>query len=431
MLRIFVRYAIFGRIGGFNRIYCVFRWTRMNCTRREFLRWSATALIGAAAGGPILSGYGCAGRRFPDTMRSRGRVLADLHMHVDINAWIRQTPLGVKYPILAEVAERFVNTTGMDWEKCYAAGIDLICAAHFNVFDEWLSMPTDPNPKAAANTHRMMDHLEAELQGKAAAYAKLARNSEELEALLMIPKDDPDYRIAIVHTIEGGHALGGDIRALEPLANRGVAIITLTHFFNKGIASAVNSYPYFPDANSSWPYQGLSEFGRDVLLEMERLGIIADVIHCTSTAIDDILKISTKPLIATHASARALGDHPYSLYDEHIQHITQRGGMIGVIIDPYLLGNYATPHDAEAQATLRDVVRTIRYIVKICGSHRHVGIGSDFAGYVSGPVDMTRLSQIGRLQRLLHEEFADEQMVEDILANNAIEFLLKNWRSGR
>ncbi len=403
----------------------------MNFTRREFLGRSAKALIGVAVGGPIISGYGCAGWRFPEPTRPNGRVLADLHVHAGINEWNRQTPLGVKYPGLATVAEQFVNTTGMDWEKCHAAGIDLICATHFNVFDEWLSMPTDPNPWAAANTHRMMDHLEAELQGEAAQYAKFARNSSELKALLAVPKDDPDYRIAVVHTIEGGHALGGDIRALESLADRGVAILTLTHFFNKGIASAVNSYPFFPDANSSRPYQGLSEFGRDVLMEMERLGIIADVIHGTSAAIDDILKVATKPLVATHASARTLGDHPYSLHDEHIQHIAREGGIIGVIIDPYLLGNYATMRGAEARATLQDVVRNIRYIVKICGSHRHVGIGSDFAGYITGPKDMARLSQIGRLRHLLLKEFNDERVVEDILANNVIGFLLKNWQSGK
>jgi membrane dipeptidase len=347
-----------------------------------------------------------------------------------VNEWNRISPMGLEYPAIASVAAKFFNKTGMDWKKCHEAGIDLICVAHFNVFDEWLSMPTDPNPGAPANTHRMLDQLEEHLQGSAAPYARLAKNSYELKKLLSISKTSPEYRIAVIHTIEGGHTLGGNIRVLETLAKRGVAMITLTHFFNKGIASAANSYPFFPDANSSWPHQGLSGFGRDVIKEMERLGIIVDVIHATETAIKDILKVSSRPLVASHASARTLGDHPYSLYGEHIQQIASDGGIIGVIIDPYLLSNYSKLHLAEAKATLHDVVRTIRHITKLCGSHKHVGIGSDFAGYISGPTDMSRLSQIGRLRSLLLTEFGNEQVVEDILANNVINFVISNWKSG-
>ena len=76
------------------------------------------------------------------------------------------------------------------------------------------------------------------------------------------------------------------------------------------------------------------------------------------------------------------------------------------------------------------MVRTIRYIVKLCGTHKHVGIGSDFAGYITGPKDMSRLGQIGRLRSLLLREFGNRQMVEDIMANNVINFLKTNWLSG-
>ena len=399
-------------------------------TRRDFLKSSLRTLAGLTASGMLLSPFGCATGKFLQTDRRERRVLADLHVHAAINEWNRESPLGIKYPMIATLIEKFANKTGMDWKKCHAVGIDMICAAHFNVFDEWLSMPTDPNPQAPYNTHRMMDYLEELINGPVSPYARIARNSSALKAQLSISKSDPEYRIAVLHTIEGGHALGGDISTLESFADRGVAMITLTHFFNKGIASAVNAYPYFPDANSGWSHQGLSEFGRDVVMEMERLGIIVDVIHCTSTAIKDVLEIATKPLVASHASTRTLGDHPYSLFDEHIQQIASDGGIIGVIIDPFILCNYSSMHEAETKATLQDVVRTIQHIVKLCGNHKHVGIGSDFAGYISGPTDMSRLSQIGRLRYLLLKEFGSEQVVDDILANNAIEFLLKNWYSG-
>ncbi len=402
----------------------------MTYTRREFSKTILKAAAGIAVSGPMLSSLGCASRRYPKTDRTIPRVLADLHIHVDINDWNKNTPLGIENPLLTYVADKFVNKTGLDWKKSHEAGVDLICASHFNVFDEWLSMPTDPNPHAPANTHRMMDRLEQKLRGPIEPYARLVKNSGEMKRSLAIPKTDPDYRITVVHTVEGGHALGGDLGALESMAKRGLAMLTLTHFFNKGIASAGNSFPFFPDANSDWPNQGLSEFGREVIQEMENLGIIVDVIHSTPTAMEDIFEASTKPLVSSHSAARTLSDHPLSLIDEHIQEIAHRNGIIGVIIDPYLLSNYATLTQAETKATLSDVVRNIRYLVKMCGSHKNVGIGSDFAGFITGPTDMLHISQVGRLRAMLLDEFGDERIVNDIMANNVIEFLIKNWHSG-
>jgi membrane dipeptidase len=387
--------------------------------------------IAATAGvGQLLSLAGCASRHLLQGVQPDRPVLADLHVHAMINRWNRQNPMAVKYPGLAYAAEKLANKSGMDWKDCHRTGIDLICVAHFNVFDEWLSMPTDSNPEAPANTVRMLDHLEQALQGKIGRWAALARNHRELETLLSVSKRSPEYRMAVVHTLEGGHALGGDLAALEMFADRGVALITLTHFFNKGIASAANAFPFFPDAGSDWANQGLSEFGRDVILEMERLGIIVDLIHASSTAVEDILKMASRPLVASHAAARTLADHPYSLYDEHIEQIARDGGLVGVIIDPYLLSNYASLGEADKKGTLRDTVRNVRHIVKLCGTHKHVGIGSDFAGFINPPKEMSRLSQVDRLRRLLLDEFGDKTIVADIMANNVINFLKQNWRSG-
>ncbi|MEW5796467.1 MAG: membrane dipeptidase [Candidatus Zixiibacteriota bacterium] len=395
-------------------------------SRRNFLGDSLRALAGAALPWPLLWLDGCT---HPPLLTDRTipRVLADLHVHAGINRWNRQTPLGLQYPAVAKLAEVTFNRSGMDWKDCYEAGVDLICATHFNVFDEWLSMPTDPDPDAPAHTLRMLDLLEEELQTTAAPYAKLATTPKQLDALLDTPKESLEWRVAVIHTVEGGHALGGRLYAVEPLARRGVAMIGLTHFFNKGVATSGNSYPFFPDANSPWPALGLSEFGRDLIKEVERCGVIVDVIHATNTALEDIFKVATRPMVASHSSARTLGDHPYSLIDEHLEEIARRGGLLGIILDPYLLGNYATLFDAEKEGTLRDVVRTVGYLVKLIG-HEHVAIGTDFGGYITPPKDMTRVQQIGRLHRLLLHEFGDPNLVTDILANNAIRFIMANWK---
>lgn len=361
----------------------------------------------------------------------RFRVLADLHSHPMLNDWVRRSPLAVKSPRLATIIEKIANTTSVKWKNCHRAGIDLVCAAHFSVFDELASMPTDPNPEAPTNTLRMMDLMEEELAGPSSPYARLVRNHRELRDLLKIRRGQKDFRVAVLHAIEGGHALGGSLEPLRVFARRGVAYITLTHFIYKGIATSGVSFPFFPDTESRWPDQGLTEFGVEVIKEMEKLGIIADIKHCSSTAVEDVLRVARKPIAATHSCVRTLADHPYSLFDEHIQEMAHRGGIIGVIISPFSLSNYSNPQLAKDYGTLRDVIRTIRHITKICGTHKHVGIGSDFAGYVSGPKEMSDLGEIDILRKKLLMEFDnDEAIVEDIMANNAIEFILKNWRSG-
>ena len=359
------------------------------------------------------------------------RVLADIHVHPMLDAWNRLSPPAIKSPILARMSEKVFNKTKVKWETSHRAGIDLMCAAHYNAFDELISMPTDPNPVAPANTVHMMDLLEQELFGPGKPYAKMVFNRKQLKDVLQIGRGNKDFRTAVIHTLEGGHALGGSLKPLKLFARRGVALITLTHFFNKGIAASANPFPFFPDANSRWSNQGLSEFGNEVIKEMEKLGIIVDVSHATSTAIKDILRVATKPLVSSHSSAKTLGDHPYSLFDEHIQEIARRGGIVGVILYPFMLSNYSGVQIAKEHGSLSDTVRTICYIAKICGTHKHIGIGSDFGGYITGPKDMRYIGEIDKLRRLLLLEFDnDEVIVEDIMANNAIEFLKKNWRSG-
>jgi microsomal dipeptidase-like Zn-dependent dipeptidase len=331
-----------------------------------------------------------------------------------------------RYPFVESRVRAAFNLFNIDLRHCHEAGIDLICATHFNVFDEWLSMPTDPNPAAIFNTVRMLDQLEQELDGSLSPYASLVRNRFELETALQIPKSSQEWRVTIVHTVEGGHALGGDLQAIEMLAGRGVAMLGLTHFFNKGIASSPNAFPFFPDAGADRPKQGLSGFGREVVSEMERCGMIVDVAHCTSSALEDVLAQARRPLVASHVAPHTLAHHPYSLVDEHLQEIAERGGIIGIILDPFLLSNYAEPGHATRRGSIRDAVRAIRYVYKLCG-RQHVCVGSDAAGFISPPREMRSLSEVGTLRAALLSEFNDREIVDDILANNVIDFLTANW----
>lgn len=362
----------------------------------------------------------------PEWKESR-MVLSDLHVHPLLDKWIHSSPLGKQYPLMFKLASKILNKTSLDWERCHNTGINMLCAAHFNPFDEFASMPTDLNPDAPRQTIRMLDMLEDEINENAREYAKLVTNAAELEDALKIKPNDSRFRIAVIHAIEGGHALGGDLKALDELAERGVAMITITHFFTKGVGSSANSLPFFPDHSAPPPVQGLSNFGREMIKRMEELGIIVDIAHATSTTLTGILECSCRPLVASHSSSRTLGDHPYSLYDEQIEEIANRGGIIGVILMPYWLSNYSNVHLSDKYGSLKDAVRTIRHICKISGTHKCIGIGSDFAGYIPGPKEMHRLSDIHKLRELLRDEFDDDDIVEDILARNVSEFFVNNW----
>jgi len=408
-------------------------------SRRNFIRKTLLSGAGILSTGSISAFLDCAPtcpKKVPAPNRFK-RVLADLHVHPMLNDWINRSPLAVgltqQVPVINEIIMKEMNETGITWKSSHQAGIDMICVAHFDPFDEFLSMPTDPNPDAVRRTMWMMDILERDLKANQ-QYTTLVRNRQELIKLISIDKekDWENFRIAVVHTLEGGHALGGDLESLTEFARRGVAMIGITHFFTKVIATSANSIPYFPDNNSQWVKQGLSEFGEEVVKRMEELGIIVDVSHGTAKTIDDVLRVVKKPIVSSHSAVRALGDHGYSLFDEHVQQIARDGGIVGVILMPYWLSNFSDVDIAKKIGSLNDVVRTIRYLYKICG-HRHenIGIGTDFAGYIPAPNDMKCHGEIERLRHKLTVEFDhDEQIVEDIMANNVLNFFKQNWKSG-
>jgi len=361
-------------------------------------------------------------------------LLADLHVHPLLDNWVENSYVGKANEELSGETKSLLNKTEARWARAWQAGVDVLCVAHYDMFNEFATMPTDPNPDAPRQALRQMDHLEVLLRTELESYAELARTPMQLERILGRPKADgdgsardPRSKIAVVHALEGGHHLGAEPKVVETFAKRGVAMITVTHFFNKGAGAAGNPLPFFPDAFAPPDTTGLTELGADMVHECEKWGVIPDVSHGTRSTVSDILERAKKPVVATHSSASALGDHPYSLADEHIQEIARKGGVVGVILMPHWLGNYATAADSHEHGGLDDAVRTVLHMMKICGGkHDHIGIGSDFKGYIPGPYDMEAISQVSRLRRKL-ETVLGTEVVDDILVNNAVRLLTRCW----
>lgn len=169
---------------------------------------------------------------------------------------------------------------------------------------------------------------------------------------------------AILLGLENGYAIGKDISKLLLFKQIGVSYITLCHNGANDICDS---------ARGEAEWGGLSPFGRDVVKEMNRLGIVVDLSHAAESTFYDVLKQSAVPVIASHSSARALCDHPRNLTDDQLKAIAGKDGVVQVCL-------YSGFVNEEAEkASLSDVIRHIDHIVRLVGVD-HVGIGSDFDG---------------------------------------------------
>ena len=208
----------------------------------------------------------------------------------------------------------------------------------------------------------------------------IAYSSEDLRAL------KAEGRKAIFLGIENGYAIGKNIENLALFKNMGVSYITLCHNGDNDICDS---------ARGNHEHNGLSNFGRKVVQEMNRLGLVVDISHASDQTVHDVLEISSAPVIASHSSCRSLCDHPRNLTDEQIRGIAQKGGVVQVCLyGPFL--------KASGEASIEDAVAHINHVVQIAGID-HVGIGTDFDGD-----DTEKLSGCGaanELPRLTMELF--------------------------
>ena len=169
---------------------------------------------------------------------------------------------------------------------------------------------------------------------------------------------------AICLGIENGYAIGKQIENLRLFKEMGVSYITLCHNGDNDLCDS---------ARGKQEWNGLSPFGKEVVREMNRLGLMVDVSHAAESTFYDVLETSGMPIIASHSSARALCDHPRNLTDDQLKALAGRGGVAQVCLYKGFINE-----DAE-KASLSDAIRHINHIVCVAGID-HVGIGSDFDG---------------------------------------------------
>jgi membrane dipeptidase len=256
--------------------------------------------------------------------------------------------------------------------------------------------------------------------------------------------------VALLIGVEGGHALEDSLDTLRRLHRAGVRYLTLTWNNTNGLADACCTPPR---------HGGLSELGREVVREMNRLGMLVDVSHAADTTLADVLEVSEAPILASHSCARALAGHPRNLTDEQAREIARRGGVIGVNFFPaFLDARYGAEYEPlaaeaeareraaaaaggdgerarrEASAWLRSRLEALEpvpvsrlldhldHLVKVAGPD-HVALGSDFDGVPTLPAGIRDVSDLPLVTELLLERGHPERTVAKILGGNVLRLL--------
>jgi len=254
-------------------------------------------------------------------------------------------------------------------------------------------------------------------------------------------------KVAICLGVEGGHAIEESLDKLREFHARGARYLTLT--WNNGNEWAGSSIGSFGTRTG-----GLTSFGREVIREMNRLGMLVDVSHASDETFADVMAVATAPVIASHSGARALADHPRNLTDEQIRAIARSGGVVQVNFYPRFLearfreamdeaearldaevtaerarGVEVTSTRIEARrramiaaippTPLSVLVDHIEHVVRV-GGIDHVGIGSDFDGIAAVPAGLEDITALPRIaQALLDRGYAEEE-IRKVLGGNML-----------
>ncbi|GHT77895.1 hypothetical protein FACS189464_0410 [Bacteroidia bacterium] len=211
--------------------------------------------------------------------------------------------------------------------------------------------------KAVANIYELIDGI----------YEQVEKNKNRC-GIAIYPEDavrlKSEGKRAIFIGMENGYGLGKNLSNLALFQKMGVNYVTLCNTANNEICDSSTDTP---------EWKGLSDFGRQTVKEMNRLGMLIDVSNASDATFYDVIQLSTQPIVASHSSARALCSHPHNLSDEQLKALAKNGGVAQLcILDAYI------SNDAK-KADLKAVIEHIEHIAKVAGIS-HVGIGSNFDG---------------------------------------------------
>lgn len=239
-------------------------------------------------------------------------------------------------------------------------------------------------------------------------------------------------KVAILIGIEGGYFIEDSLELLQEYHRAGATYMTLTHGFHTTWADSSGIYQDLAPLHG-----GLTEFGREVIREMNRLGMIVDVSHVSDQTFWDVVKSSNAPVVATHSSCRAIASFRRNLSDDMLRAIAKSGGVVQVNLNPpFIDPTFPQPKsNAEAHGppprhatSLYVFVDHIEHALREVGPE-HVGVGTDFDGIRCVPVGLEDCSKLPHLTAELLRRGHSEQVIVKVLGENFLRVMETCQRS--
>lgn len=230
----------------------------------------------------------------------------------------------------------------------------------------------------------------------------IRRQSDLIKALEMRSKTKSNGSGNIVLGllgIEGCHCLEGKLENVKGLYDAGYRMISLHHFFDNELGGSLHGISR----------DGLNEFGRQVVGELERLEIIIDVAHSSPEVVDDVLEIAKRPIVVSHTGVHGICQTKRNFSDEQMQRIAGKGGLICI---GYWKG-------AVCDISPEGIVKSLRYAIALVGED-HVALGSDFDGTTTTALDTSELSIL--TQKMMDHGFSDSEITK-VMGGNSVRFL--------
>jgi membrane dipeptidase len=331
--------------------------------------------------------------------------------------------------------------------------VDLQKARQGNLGAEFFSIWVDPQTSAGHYTQRALDLIDS-------VYQQAVRHPDQMVMAfsaedIVRARTGPHKRLAALMGVEGGHAIEGDIRALRDFYRLGARYMTLTwsNTNELGDSSGDINDPKVQHHN------GLTPFGKEVVLEMNRLGMMVDISHVADKTFWDAIAVTKAPVIASHSSARALVNAPRDMTDDMLRAVAKNGGVVDVNFysafdDETFRKEEAAQHKEVEAATqqyiakqkaagkpvsymdvdhiqrqfsakiprppLKSLIDQIDHIAKVAGID-HVGLGSDFDG-VSGalPQGMDSVADLPKITQALLDRGYKPDDIKKILGGNVL-----------
>jgi membrane dipeptidase len=316
------------------------------------------------------------------------------------------------------------------------------------IFAVWVS-PQMPETLAAARARAMIDALHEQAR-KHPHGMEIALRGADVRRIVT------EGKLAAVIGIEGGHLIGEDLDALRDFYDRGVRCMTLTWMNTNRWADSSDGEP---------AHGGLTEFGRSVVREMDRLGMIIDCAHVSEKTLLDVLATTKSPVIVSHSCMRALVDIPRNVSDDALRAVRKNGGVVCVNFFPGFLdkayydrvsalwaeyraraaelapqygGDYGKAWSSFEEefrkrvgeippVPLSALIDHIDHAIEIAGVD-HVGLGSDFDGISTCPVGLEDVSKLPAVTEELVKRGYSDKDIRKILGGNLLRLIEKRMR---